>query len=460
MTFTLGHCNIQQTDSASNELRTIGAVASKCDVATWNEARDAKNSIGALNEFDSYVRGGIGISWRVERFECIGKGIRYVMKGGRHRGRRLGPTRYVMWALLEEKATGRKVIIATHHSIAKADTDNKWRRPFRAAGWAKAVTELRAVQKRHPGVPLVFDGDWNTIGKVTAFAALGLREVKTPTTFGKRLRYDRIHANTGVSNVRTLTTRSDHKALLATVTLGGAATPPDPPKPPPVEEPTVATSQNGYIANDRSRVESITIPGTSRKVTLRKGAPGQLLAHFAGWFDRVIESVDGGQLDDWGYAERPIRGSKNTLSNHASGTALDLNAPRHPLGARNTFTPGQMSRIRAKLKEYDGAIRWGGDYRNRADEMHFEIMASPEKCARVLKAVSQPAEPPEPEENRVQRARESIREHLAGIDEAIKLLREARSKDGKPRPAVQREADSHVKANAAHRAALTKGPSK
>lgn len=149
----------------------------------------------------------------------------------------------------------------------------------------------------------------------------------------------------------------------------------------------MVTSQNGYTANDRSLIETITIPGTDRKVALRRGAPGQLLAHWAGWFDKHIESVDGGILDDWGYAERPIRGSTTTLSNHASGTALDINAPRHPLGKRNTFAPGQMAAIRKELKRYGGAIRWGGDYKNRADEMHFEINASVARCAEVLDKV-------------------------------------------------------------------------
>lgn len=147
------------------------------------------------------------------------------------------------------------------------------------------------------------------------------------------------------------------------------------------------TSQNGYSANDPSLIETITIPGTDRKVALRRGAPGQLLAHWAGWFDKHIESVDGGQLDDWGYAVRPIRGSRTGLSNHASGTALDLNAPRHPLGKRGTFTAQQTAAIRAELKRYGGAIRWGGDYENRADEMHFEIVADVARCAEVLDKV-------------------------------------------------------------------------
>lgn len=135
------------------------------------------------------------------------------------------------------------------------------------------------------------------------------------------------------------------------------------------------TSQNGWSANNRSLIASFTIPGTSRKVALRKGYVSVVLLDFLAWFDKNIESIDGGVFDDWGYAERPVRGSTSILSNHASGTGVDTNATRHPLGRRGTFTAEQTRKIRAKLKEYRGVIRWGGDYSGRADEMHFEINA-------------------------------------------------------------------------------------
>lgn len=146
----------------------------------------------------------------------------------------------------------------------------------------------------------------------------------------------------------------------------------------------MATSQNGYSANDRSVIASFVIPGTDRKVALRKGNCAVLLLDFLAWFDVEIESIDGGQLDDWGYAERPIRGSTTVLSNHASGTGVDINALLHALGKRGTFTPKQTAKIRAKLAEYNGCLRWGGDYTGRADEMHIEI----NKGAAAVKVVA------------------------------------------------------------------------
>lgn len=167
-----------------------------------------------------------------------------------------------------------------------------------------------------------------------------------------------------------------------------------------------ATSQNGYPANDESLIQTFTIPGSGRKIRLRRGAAGALLVHFASWFHANIEPLDTGQLDDWGYAERPIRGqgvqydadgNAINLSNHASGTAEDLNATRHPLGKRRTFSAADAAKIRAELKNYDGCIRWGGDYVKRADEMHYEIVRSESACRAVLdKLTGSPHIPPPP----------------------------------------------------------------
>lgn len=151
-------------------------------------------------------------------------------------------------------------------------------------------------------------------------------------------------------------------------------------------------SQNGWPANNSALTKVWTIPGTTRTVRLEKNNAGYLLTHFAAWFDKRVEDIEAGQLDDWGYAERPIRGGTD-LSNHASGTAIDLNALRHPLGAVNTFSAEQRSLIRQQLKVYEGAIRWGGDYSGRKDEMHFEINASRTVVDRVAKKLQGQSSP-------------------------------------------------------------------
>jgi hypothetical protein len=151
----------------------------------------------------------------------------------------------------------------------------------------------------------------------------------------------------------------------------------------------MASSQNGWPASDEPRtigVESYQIPGTKLKIRCsKKVAP--LLVNLCREFHETIEPLDHGALDDWGYNYRVIRGSRDpgNLSNHASGTAVDLNASRHVLGRRGTFTPEQEVKIRALAKKY--GCRWGGDYKTRADEQHFEICLNPIEVKERIQAL-------------------------------------------------------------------------
>lgn len=138
----------------------------------------------------------------------------------------------------------------------------------------------------------------------------------------------------------------------------------------------MSTSQNHWpaLATDSPKLHSWRIPGSDTKLRLRNGSAGFLLCHLALWFDQVVEDVDGIRLDDWGYAFRPVRGYTTTLSNHASGTAMDLNATKHPLGQVGTFNVRDRTLITRRVNRFfGGAIRWGGTYTGRKDEMHFEI---------------------------------------------------------------------------------------
>lgn len=148
----------------------------------------------------------------------------------------------------------------------------------------------------------------------------------------------------------------------------------------------MATTQNGYevLTKDSDQLYEWVIPGCARTFVLRQGPPGFLLANFLLWFHDSIEPLDEGPQDDWGWSHRLISGS-TVVSNHASGTAADFNAARHPFGTRNTFSTIDATKIRARLKLYQGAIRWGGDYRSRADEMHIEVDGNEDTCATVAK---------------------------------------------------------------------------
>ena len=143
-------------------------------------------------------------------------------------------------------------------------------------------------------------------------------------------------------------------------------------------------SHNGWKASkDAAELNIISVPieGTKIKVRCAK-AVAPLIAEFCKEFNELIEPIDGGQLDDWGYAFRMIRGSTDRLSNHASGTAIDLNATKHALGKVGTFPAEKVPMIRALAKKY--GMKWGGDYKGRADEMHFEIELSEAKVAALI----------------------------------------------------------------------------
>lgn len=149
------------------------------------------------------------------------------------------------------------------------------------------------------------------------------------------------------------------------------------------------TSANGWKASkDKAEIgiKSFQVPGTTLKLQCAE-AVAPLLIGFTAEFHKLIEPVDEGKLDDWGYAFRDIRGMTGKLSNHSSGTAIDLNAPKHPLGKVGTFPAEQVPMIRALAKKY--GLAWGGDYRNRKDEMHFEIAVSPAKVAELIKKLGE-----------------------------------------------------------------------
>lgn len=149
------------------------------------------------------------------------------------------------------------------------------------------------------------------------------------------------------------------------------------------------TAQNGWpvLKPDSPKLHTWLEPDSGLRIRLRNGSAGFLLIFVLSWFHRKVERVNEGQLDDWGYAYRPVRAGAD-WSNHAGGCAIDVNATQHPLGVPTlkTFTPAQAARIRRKLRvTFLGLIRWGGDYRVRPDAMHFEIVGRLSACERLAR---------------------------------------------------------------------------
>ncbi len=130
---------------------------------------------------------------------------------------------------------------------------------------------------------------------------------------------------------------------------------------------------------ERDHIVMVPIPQLRRALGQRapagmrfhRLAAGQLQALWQAWeaaglLDRVC-SFDGA------YVPRFIRGSRKILSNHAFGSAFDINAARNPLGARPALV-GRRGSVRelAALAANNGFF-WGGHFSGRPDGMHFEI---------------------------------------------------------------------------------------
>lgn len=114
--------------------------------------------------------------------------------------------------------------------------------------------------------------------------------------------------------------------------------------------------------------------GANRSGTIffhRSGAEA-LQQTFQAWEDEGLIH----QVRAWAgsFVPRFIRGSRSVLSNHAFGTAFDINAAWNPLGARPALV-GKAGSVRELVPiAMDHGFAWGGHYRNRPDGMHFELV--------------------------------------------------------------------------------------
>lgn len=155
----------------------------------------------------------------------------------------------------------------------------------------------------------------------------------------------------------------------------------------------MTNSANGWPVLDK---EHTTVIKVGAGVALRVSANPDvalILRAVADFVDVHVEDIDTRHgvkgwdtPDDWGWAVRKIRGAKVAISNHASGTAIDLNALRHPMGAKGTWSKAQVAAVDQFLKGFGGVVRWGEKYRTRTDGMHFEINVTPYARGSLIKA--------------------------------------------------------------------------
>lgn len=147
----------------------------------------------------------------------------------------------------------------------------------------------------------------------------------------------------------------------------------------------VAVSINGWLVlrpGDK-RLSTGTVPGTKIRLTLRDVCLPFFLA-LAADYNTMIEPLSLGRNDDGGYAFRTSRESTR-WSNHASGTAIDLNWSGH--GSRNLANRKwwDLRRNRTATDEIKARykiVNWGGDWSDRFyDPMHWELKAGTNSAA-------------------------------------------------------------------------------
>lgn len=143
---------------------------------------------------------------------------------------------------------------------------------------------------------------------------------------------------------------------------------------------TTYYSYNGWTASPSSSaigVEKYHVAGTSETIWLRRSAAPILLWVMSYWHHNIEPVVGGGQLDDWGWAFREIRGG-GALSNHASGTAVDINALKYPRGRAN-MPYYKVLKVRYMVHKVNRAagktlVKWGGEWSGSyKDQMHIEL---------------------------------------------------------------------------------------
>lgn len=148
---------------------------------------------------------------------------------------------------------------------------------------------------------------------------------------------------------------------------------------------------NGFYGSSSpgaTGIRSYRVPGTTIILPV-KGEIAALLIGFAKEFHQKVEPLHSGWC--WGYAFRDVRGSTSP-SFHSAGLAIDLNAPKHPLGHSGTFNARQRATINSLCHKY--GLRWGGNYSGRKDEMHFEVILNRTQALALVKRLQAPAKPP------------------------------------------------------------------
>lgn len=132
----------------------------------------------------------------------------------------------------------------------------------------------------------------------------------------------------------------------------------------------------GWYAKNITMVEipelvGVMGTGNRRRFAFNKKIANQVRGLFKAWHNAGLIHL----VRNWSgsYCARFIRGSRHVLSNHAYGTAFDINYPWNRLGQPGA-RKGEVGSVRELVDLANASgFYWGGHYTRRKDPMHFEV---------------------------------------------------------------------------------------
>ena len=137
-------------------------------------------------------------------------------------------------------------------------------------------------------------------------------------------------------------------------------------------------SQNGWPASAHLPLRPLVVNGVSFAPGIRDNDDIEVVFRYIAeeWAKHVEPLQSPGC---WGFSYRENRNASN-LSCHSSGTAIDINAPRHPNGIEaSSSLIATVHPILSSVTELASLVHWGGDWHRSnsltPDPMHFELHA-------------------------------------------------------------------------------------
>lgn len=127
-------------------------------------------------------------------------------------------------------------------------------------------------------------------------------------------------------------------------------------------------SENGWPMVSANKCSVVQVVPSAKKVPILKGDVSTILNAFIILYDREVEKISS---QVWGWSDD----NDVFSSNHMSGTAIDIGAPKYPWG-RRTMSPALVQKVNNLLSKFDGVVFWGRNW-SYPDEMHFQIGLPP-----------------------------------------------------------------------------------